>query len=455
MSIMNFSGKNFLVIGAGISGRAASVVLAGHGGTVTLNDMKAIDTAEQPWPDIEAAGVKLVFGSQETNLLDGMDVVVPSPVISPEIPIMKEAIRRGLPIWSEVEVACRVTDADVIGITGTNGKTTTTTLVGEIMKATGRQTVVGGNIGYGLSAQADNLPEEAVVVAELSSFQLEFTHSIKAKAATILNITPDHLDRHHTMEGYAAAKERIFLNQDKGDYAVLNYDDERVRAMAGDMTGTVVYFSTCGEVPEGAFYQDGQLILRLQGRDTVVCAETDLHLFGKHNIQNCLAAILLTYAAGAPLDVIRQVLKDFKGVEHRLEKVRTLHGVTYYNDSKGTNVDASMKALEAFPQGHLILIAGGYDKMTPLDDFMALAAKRVDTLILIGDAAERFEAAAKKAGIQDIRRTGYSMEGAIMLARKIAKAPQAVLLSPACSSFDMYDNFEQRGRVFKGIVNAI
>ena len=339
-------------------------------------------------------------------------------------------------------MACRVTDADVIGITGTNGKTTTTTLVGEIMKATGRQTVVGGNIGYGLSAQADNLPEEAVVVAELSSFQLEFTHSIKAKAATILNITPDHLDRHHTMEGYAAAKERIFLNQDKGDYAVLNYDDERVRAMAGDMTGTVVYFSTCGEV-------------RLQGRDTVVCAETDLHLFGKHNIQNCLAAILLTYAAGAPLDVIRQVLKDFKGVEHRLEKVRTLHGVTYYNDSKGTNVDASMKALEAFPQGHLILIAGGYDKMTPLDDFMALAAKRVDTLILIGDAAERFEAAAKKAGIQDIRRTGYSMEGAIMLARKIAKAPQAVLLSPACSSFDMYDNFEQRGRVFKGIVNAI
>ena len=408
MSIMDFSGKHFLVIGAGISGRAASLALAGHGGSVTLNDMKAIDTAEQPWPDVEAAGVQLVFGSQETNLLDGMDVVVPSPVISPEIPIMKEAVRRGLPIWSEVEVACRVTDADMIGITGTNGKTTTTTLVGEIMKATGRQTVVGGNIGYGLSTQVDNLPKEAVVVAELSSFQLEFTHSIKAKAATILNITPDHLDRHHTMEGYAAAKERIFLNQDKGDYAVLNYDDPRVRAMAEDMTGTVVYFSTCGEVPEGAFYQDGQLIL-----------------------------------------------KEFKGVEHRLEKVRTIHGVTYYNDSKGTNVDASMKALEAFPQGHLILIAGGYDKKTPLDDFMALAAKRVDTLILIGDAAERFEAAAKKAGIQDIRRTGYSMEGAIMLARKIAKAPQAVLLSPACSSFDMYDNFEQRGRVFKGIVNAI
>ena len=368
---------------------------------------------------------------------------------------MKAAAAKGLPIWSEVEVACRVTDADIIGITGTNGKTTTTTLVGEIMKATGRQTVVGGNIGYGLSEQAEDLPKDAVVVAELSSFQLEFTRTMKAKAAVILNITPDHLDRHHTMEAYSAAKERIFLNQDKGDYAILNYDDDRVRAMADAMTGTVRYFSTNGEVPEGAFYRDGDLILRHDGQDTVVCAESELHLFGKHNIQNCLAAILLTYAAGASLDVIRQVLRSFKGVEHRLEKVRTIHDVTYYNDSKGTNVDASMKALDAFPQGHLILIAGGYDKKTALDDFMALAAKRVDTLILIGDAADRFEAAAKKAGIADIRRTGYSMEGAIMLARSIAKAPQSVLLSPACSSFDMYDNFEQRGRVFKGIVNAI
>lgn len=454
MSIMDFSGKKFLVIGAGISGRSVSTTLCHHGAQVILNDMKAIDTSEQPWPELAKKGVGLVFGHQETALLDGIDVVVPSPVVSPEIPIMKEAVTRGIPIWSEVDVTVRVSDADFIGITGTNGKTTTTTLVGEIMKATGRQTVVGGNIGYGLSQQADNLPKEAVIVAELSSFQLETTHDIKAKAATILNITPDHLDRHHTMAAYAAAKERIFLNQDENDYAVLNYDDVRIRAMEKDMTGRVLWFSTSQAVPEGAFYQDGQLILRQQDKDTVICAETDLHLFGKHNIQNCLAAVLLTYAAGASLDVIRQVLKSFKGVEHRLEKVRTIHGVTYYNDSKGTNVDASMKALEAF-KGHLILIAGGYDKKTPLDDFMKLAAKKVDTLILIGDAADRFEAAAKKAGIQDIRRTGYSMEGAIMLARKIAKAPQNVLLSPACSSFDMYDNFEQRGRVFKGIVNAI
>lgn len=452
--IMDFSGKKILVIGAGISGRSASFALARHGGNVILNDMKAIDTEEKPWPELAAAGVHLSFGSQDISLLDGIDIVVPSPVISPEIPIMKEAARQNIPIWSEVEVASRVTDADILGVTGTNGKTTTTTLLGEIMKATGRQTVVGGNIGYGLSVQAQDLPKSAVVVAELSSFQLEFTQTMKAKAAVILNITPDHLDRHGTMERYAAAKERVFRNQDKNDTAVLNYDDERIRAMEPDMTGTVVWFSTQGEVPQGAFYHAGSLILRQDGVDTLICHEKELHLFGRHNIQNCLAAVLLAYAAGAPLDVIRKVLRSFAGVEHRLEWVRTIHGVPYYNDSKGTNVDASIKALEAF-SGHLILIAGGYDKKTPLDEFMNIAAGKVDTLILIGAAADRFEEAAKKAGIQDIRRTGYSMESAIMLARKIAAPPQVILLSPACSSFDMYDNFEQRGRVFKGIVNAI
>lgn len=452
--IMDFSGKTILVIGAGISGRSASLALVKHGGRVILNDMKAIDITEAPWPELAQAGVQLSFGSQDISLLDGIDIVVPSPVISPEIPIMKEARSRDIPVWSEVEVASRVTEAQILGVTGTNGKTTTTTLLGEIMKATGRQTIVGGNIGYGLAVQAQDLPETAVIVAELSSFQLEFTQTMKAKAATILNITPDHLDRHGTMERYTAAKQRIFRNQDQSDTAVLNYDDERIRPMAAAMTGTVTWFSTQGEVPNGAFYHDGSLVLRKDGRDTLICHENDLHLFGKHNIQNCLAATLLALAAGAPLTIVRKVLQSFKGVEHRLEKVRTIHGVTYYNDSKGTNVDASIKALEAFT-GHLILIAGGYDKKTRLDEFMDIVAEKVDTLILIGDAAQRFEEAAKKAGIKDIRCTGYNMERAIMLARKIAVPPQAVLLSPACSSFDMYDNFEQRGRVFKGIVNAI
>lgn len=454
MSIMDFSGKRILVIGAGISGRSASEALASHGGQVILNDFKEIDVTKDPWPQLQAKGIELVFGHQENALLDGIDIVVPSPVISPEIPIMQEALRRQLPIWSEVEVASRLTDAAILGVTGTNGKTTTTTLLGEIMKASGKHTVVGGNIGYGLSMQAEDLPQDAVVVAELSSFQLEFTQTMKAKAAVILNITPDHLDRHHTMEAYAAAKERIFRNQDASDFAVLNYDDPRVKAMEKDMTGTVLWISTEGKVPVGAYAKDGALMLRLDGVDTLICQEKELQLFGSHNIQNCLAAALMAHAAGAPLAVIRDVLKSFQGVEHRIEPVRTINGVPYYNDSKGTNTDASIKALAAF-SGHLILIAGGYDKMTPLDEFMKLAAEKVDTLILVGNAAERFAKAAEKAGVRDIRNVGYSMEAAIMLARKIAAPPQVVLLSPACSSFDMYDNYEQRGRVFKGIVNAI
>ena len=451
---MDFSGKHILVIGAGISGRAASEALASHGASVVLNDLKTIDTHHEPWPELKADGIRLVFGHQEAALLDGMDLVVPSPVISPEIPIMKEAAVRHIPIWSEVEVAYRLTDAEILAVTGTNGKTTTTTLLGDIMNAAGRETVIGGNIGYGLSEQAEDLPKEDVVVAELSSFQLEFTQTMKAKAAVILNITPDHLDRHHTMEAYAAAKERIFHNQDKSDYALLNYDDARIKAMEPDMTGTVLWFSTEQEVPAGAFAKDGRLILRTDGSDTEICREDELKLFGRHNIQNCLAAALMAYVAGAPLSVIQRVLRTFGGVEHRIEPVRTINGVPYYNDSKGTNTDASIKALEAF-SGHLILIAGGHDKMTPLDEFMNLAAQKVDTMILIGDAADRFEKAAKKAGVKDIRKAGYSMERAVMMARKIAAPPQTVLLSPACSSYDMYDNYEQRGRMFKGIVNAI
>lgn len=454
MSIMDFSGKHILVIGAGISGQAASESLHHHGAVVVLNDYKRLDEQTEPWPSMKAKGLYLVFGRQDTDLLDDVDVVVPSPVISPEIPIMKEAKRRAIPIWSEVEVACRLTDAEILAVTGTNGKTTTTTLLGEIMKASGHNTVVGGNIGYGLSEQAEDLPKEDVVVAELSSFQLEFTHSLKAKAAVILNITPDHLDRHHTMEAYANAKKRIFLNQDKRDFAILNWDDPIVKAMEPDVTGTVIWISTEQVVPQGAYAVDGALMLRMDGREEQLCKEEDLKLFGKHNIQNCLAAALMAYVAGVSVDTIRRILVSFRGVEHRIEPVRTINGVTYFNDSKGTNTDASIKALEAFP-GHVILIAGGYDKMTPLDEFMALAAKKVDTLLLIGDGQERFAKAAEKAGVKDIQKVGYSMERAIMTARKLAKPPQVVLLSPACSSFDMYDNYEQRGRVFKGIVNAL
>ncbi len=454
MSIQEFSNKRITVLGAGISGRSAALALARHGAEVTLSDMKEHDLQEEPWTSLVKEGVICSFGHQDESLLDEADIIVPSPVISPETRLLKAASARQIPVWSEVEVAVHVTDAEFIGITGTNGKTTTTVLTGEIMKATGRQTVVGGNIGFGLSETAEDLPSSAVVVAELSSFQLELTSSLKAKSAVILNLTPDHLDRHHTMEAYGEAKKRIFLNQDKNDYAILNYDDSAVRAMAFDLSGTVLYISVHGEVPVGAFAADGNLFIRMEGKDTCLCKETDLHLFGKHNIQNCLAAALLTYCAGASIDVIRRVLTEFRGVEHRLEWVRDVNGVPYYNDSKGTNTDASEKALEAF-SGHLILIAGGHDKMTDLTSFMKLAARKVDTLILVGEAADRFEAEARKAGMKDIRRVGFSMEKAVRTAYETAEKGQTVLLSPACSSYDMYHHFEERGDDFKKIVKSL
>ena len=243
MSIQDFSKKRITVLGAGISGRSAALALARHGAEVTLSDMKEHDLQEEPWTSLVKEGVICSFGHQDESLLDEADIIVPSPVISPETRLLKAASARQIPVWSEVEVAVHVTDAEFIGITGTNGKTTTTVLTGEIMKATGRQTVVGGNIGFGLSETAEDLPSSAVVVAELSSFQLELTSSLKAKSAVILNLTPDHLDRHHTMEAYGEAKKRIFLNQDKNDYAILNYDDSAVCAMAPDLSGTVLYIS--------------------------------------------------------------------------------------------------------------------------------------------------------------------------------------------------------------------
>ena len=281
-----------------------------------LADTQPRDVTQTPFAELRAAGVEFLFGAQDSGLLDGADIIVPSPAISPEIPLLQDAVRRRIPVWSEVEVACRVTDAAILAVTGTNGKTTTTTLLGEMVKASGRQTAVGGNIGVGLAQAVTDLPPQAVAVAELSSFQLELTSSLHAVGAVILNITPDHLDRHHTMEAYSAAKERIFSNQEATDTAVLNYDDDRVRNMQARRKGKVVFFSTQGEVPEGAFYKDHQLMLRHDGTDTLICRDSDLQLFGAHNIQNCLAAVLLATAVAIPLPVIRSVLKRFRGVEH-------------------------------------------------------------------------------------------------------------------------------------------
>ena len=444
---------HFLVLGAGVSGRSVAAVLAAEGARVTLNDAKAIDETRQEYRELAVNGVTIVSGRQDESLLSGVDAVVVSPGITIHLPLLDAARRRGITVMSEIEVAYRLCRAPMIAITGTNGKTTTTTLVGEMIKASGRPTVVGGNIGLALSQEVRGFDATGMVVAEISSFQLEGVISFRPHIAAVLNLTPDHLDRHGSMAGYQQAKERIFLHQTADDYLILNYDDPAVRAMAGRAASRILYFSLTAEPDEGAFLMDGNLCLKRQGAVEIVCPVTDLKLLGRHNVENALAACCAAMLAGVPVRVMAAVLQSFTGVEHRIEPVAVIDGVPYYNDSKATNPESSVKALEAFA-GHLILIAGGRDKNTDLSEFMTLAKERVDHLILFGEAADRFGFAAAQHGVTGIHRAG-SLAEAVNLARRLARPPQAVLLSPACASYDMFNNYEERGRVFKELVHQL
>lgn len=447
---MEFRNKKVVVLGAGISGRSVAQVLAGRGACVTLNDRKAIDIQNEEFQQLQQAGVSLIFGHQEESLLDGTDYVVLSPGISIYIPLIQAARSRNITVMSEIEVAYQLCKAPVIAVTGTNGKTTTTTLIGEMMKAGGRAAVVGGNIGLALSHEVMGVDATGIVVAEISSFQLESIIDFKPHIAAVLNITPDHIDRHRTMAEYQSTKERIFANQGKDDYLILNYDDLAVRDMANRTLSQVFYFSACQELQEGAFVKDGLLQINWQGQHYQLCSVTEMKLFGRHNVENALAACGAALLMGISTEAMNAVLKNFTGVEHRIEPVGTVNGVAYYNDSKATNPESSIKALEAF-DGHVVLIAGGRDKNTDLTQFMTLIKEKVDQLILIGEAQERFAANAHTHGISTIHRVD-SMEEAVQLAHRIARAPHIVLLSPACASYDMFANYEERGRVFKQLV---
>ena len=449
--MMGLKGKNVLVFGAGISGVSAAQVLHEQDAIVTLADAKEQQQAKAAASLEGLAGkVVLAMGRQDEGLLDGKDLLILSPGISIHHPLVQAADARGIPVWSEIELAGLLCGAPIIAVTGTNGKTTTTTLLGEMMKTTFSEVVVGGNIGAALSQEVQHVSPTGCVVAEISSFQLEGVHAFHPHIAVMLNLTPDHIDRHGSFAGYGATKEKIFANQTKQDFAVLNQDDEWVRDMASRIHSRAFFFSRQLELDQGAFVSNGKLCLRWNGKEDVVCDIQDMKLFGGHNVENALAACSAAYLAGVSPQNMARVLTSFSGVEHRIEPVITLNGVTYYNDSKATNPESSIKALEAFA-GHIILIAGGRDKNTDLSELMKLARDRVDQLILIGEAADRFEAAARKHGVQNIFRAP-TMEAAVEKAKAEATPPQVVLLSPACASYDMFDNYEQRGRVFKALV---
>ena len=454
---MDIKDKKILVIGAGISGNAAAKLTKELGAAeVILSDSKAEKDLKWDFAELREAGVKLVFGPQENSLLEGVDLIIMSPAVPVRIPLIQEAYKRGIKVTSEVELAWSLAKSPMLAVTGTNGKTTTVTLLGMLMRTRYPNAGVGGNIGIPLCEEAVKAGENSCVVAEISSYQMEASEDFCPHIAVMLNVTPDHVVRHGNLEVYQQMKEKMFAKQTMNDYLVLNYDDEKTRGMAERAHSQVVYFSRKEELQEGAFLQEDWLTISWQGQVCRLCKVEDLKIKGGHNVENALAAALAAYLGGAVIPKIIEVLKSFAGVEHRIEPVATVGGVPYDNDSKATNTDSAIKALQSFDD-HIVLIAGGDDKHTDLTEFMTKVKQRCDALILVGDAAERFtkEAVANGFPEDNIYQAGYSMEKAVEIARSISGVPQTVLLSPACASFDMYSGFEERGRDFKRLVKEL
>ena len=453
---MDLSNKKVIVIGAGISGFAAAKLAKKLGADVILSDANEKLGEKHDLTELTALDIKVVLGKQTEALFEGADLVIISPAVPRHLPLF-EKVAEKVKIISEVEFAYKLAKAPIFAVTGTNGKTTTTMLLGELMKTIyGEDNVgVGGNIGTPLCKECYRIGENGCIVAEISSYQMEASSEFATKGAAILNVTPDHLARHKTMEVYQAEKEKVFAHHTEENFLVLNYDDVHTRDMANRAKSTICFFSSSQELEEGAFVKDNQLVIRWKGLMHVICNVDDMQIKGSHNVENALAALSLAFLAGGDTIKMAEALKAFAPVEHRIEPVKTIDGVTYYNDSKATNPEAANKAIATFP--HIILIAGGDDKNTPLDEFYALVNERVDNLILVGDATKRFKEEALKHNYPEdkIYEAGYSMQEAVNYAHKIAKAPQVVLLSPACASFDMYEGYEARGRDFKRLVNEL
>lgn len=452
---MNNEKKAVIVYGAGISGKGAAEVLAQHQRQVFLYNDEPVALDKKLLTDLQCVGGGLIIGGDALRkILAQADTMVLSPGIPCDNKNVILAETQGLEVISEVELGYRLYQGHMAAITGTNGKTTTTTIVGEMFKRLPVPSAVGGNIGLALSKEIEHLPANGWLAAELSSFQLEKVKSFCPDIAVILNLTPDHLERHHTMAAYGEAKKNIFRRQGAQQITVLNYDDPEVRSWAEESKGQICFFSRKTILPAGIFMQNGNFVIKWNNTTNVVCNIDELHLFGGHNEENVLAAIACGYFAGVSVADMADVLRNFRSIEHRLEYVKTVKGVPYYNDSKATNTDSAIKALEAFAKGHVILLAGGHDKLTELAPMMNLVKEKCDALILLGAAKERFYEAAKSAGVKNIL-LADSFEDAVHKAYRIAEPPQVVLLSPACSSYDMFKNYPERGRFFKQLVNDL
>ena len=452
---MNYENKKVLVVGMARSGVAAAQLLRAYGAEVTVNDSKSEEELGSQLRPLEGLQLTRRFGCPAMDLLEGMDVLVISPGIPDTAPFVVRAKEAGIYVIGELELAAQLSKGTLTAVSGTNGKTTTVSLLGAIFEAAGKVAHVCGNIGYPLSAAALKSRFDDVVVAEVSSFQLETTRTFHPLTAAVLNVTEDHLNRHGTMEVYTGLKRHIFDAQTAGDYAVLNYEDEACRRMAKGLKGQVLFFSRLREVEKGAFVRDGQIVVRMGGEERNICGAEEIRIPGPHNLENALAATAIAYSRGVPAPVIRHALRTFPGVEHRIEFTRELEGVRYINDSKGTNVDSTIKAVQSM-RAPTALILGGYDKHVSFDPLAEEIVRTplIQHCVLIGATADQIENALRKAGYENIHRAG-SMEEAVALCRGLSQPGGNVLLSPACASFDMFEDYEQRGRVFKRIVQEL
>ena len=447
---MDFKNKNTLVVGLARSGVSAANLLHKLGANVTVTDEKGEETLSDNVKKLEK-GISLKLNGHDSVNINGIDLTIISPGVPWDSPFLNKIREKGIRIMSEVEFAFQQLQAPFIAITGTNGKTTTTTLTGEMLKRGGKKVFVGGNIGNPLCEEVLNGGKSELVLSEISTFQMEGSETFKPYISAILNITPDHLDRHESMDEYIELKKRVFINQDENDYMILNLDDEITAGFSTEVRGKKVFFSRLKEVENGAFVREDKIIFKNDGREETVCSLKDLKLIGVHNIENTLASVAISGICGISGKIMRDVISEFKGIKHRMELVREIRGIRFINDSKGTNVGATVKSLQSFNEP-IILIAGGKDKGSDYLPLKGLIEERVKFLILIGDAKKKI---AKNLNGFKNRIEADTLENAVKEGYKRAKSGDIVLLSPACASFDMFRDYEDRGEQFKEIVNGL
>jgi len=451
---VQLAGKKVLVIGAARSGIACARFLSASGAIVALNDAKSLDKWSAEALALKTEGVGCFAGELPGWLLDQLDLVVISPGVPTKAIPLRYAERAGAEVIGEVELASRYLKGRLVAITGSNGKTTTTTLIGRLLRDAGLPTLVGGNIGTPLISLVDSSRDDGWTVVEVSSFQLETIKEFHPTVAVVLNVTPNHMDRYESFNDYAAAKHRIFMNQGPGDVAILNADDEVVASWTPGLRAHVTKFSTRQELAEGLFLRGRELVSRTTTAERVLLTRDDMNLRGVHNVENVLAALAAGLACGASPDSMRETVRQFEPVEHRLEFVSAINDVKFYNDSKATSVDATVKALEAFDDepGKIVLILGGLGKKAPYAPLASLVSERVRKLILIGEDAETIE---QELGKLVAHERASGMGEAVQLSFAAAVPGDIVLLAPACASFDMFESYEDRGRVFKDEVSSL